>query len=128
MTAMMSSGPPNPPFDREREVTRKKAALWSAVWEASQFLSDDEISDFVDGVLAEIEADAPSDREDRRINTVKTAREEGLERALRRAVRIIARLEGEQVSREGQDFLAEARKVLGRDNPYLRHQRVGSDS
>lgn len=36
-----------------------------------------------------------------------------VEEALRKAVRIIARLENDRRTREGQDFLAEARKALG---------------
>lgn len=40
-------------------VSRAKARLWQAVWEAGGRLSEDEIREFVEGVLAECRADQP---------------------------------------------------------------------
>lgn len=56
VTGVQAGPPPRRP--REGVVTSKRAALWSAVWEASQVLSYDEIRECVDGTLREIEADA----------------------------------------------------------------------
>lgn len=55
--AGVSQGPPRPPVDREEAVRKVKAALWSAVWEASQFLSYDEIRGVVEGTINEIVSD-----------------------------------------------------------------------
>jgi hypothetical protein len=47
------------PDERERRETRRRAALWAAVWECSQTMSADEIRGLVEGTLREIENDAP---------------------------------------------------------------------
>jgi len=58
METNVSQGPPQvrPPHDVL--IGRKKAGLWSAVWEASQLLSFDEIREHVEATLREIESDA----------------------------------------------------------------------
>jgi hypothetical protein len=54
-----SQGPNKPPPDRDALERKRRAALWSAVWEASQSLTDDEITDVVVATLREIESDKP---------------------------------------------------------------------
>jgi hypothetical protein len=45
--------------DRERARTRALAQLRQSVWEATQFLSLDEVMQFVHDVLREVESDDP---------------------------------------------------------------------
>lgn len=40
-------------------INKVRADLWSAVWEASQFLSYDQIREVVEGTINEIEVDRP---------------------------------------------------------------------
>jgi hypothetical protein len=54
-----TQGPPKPKPSREELEQRKRAALWSAIWEASQVMNATEIGDFAERVLAEIETDEP---------------------------------------------------------------------
>jgi hypothetical protein len=49
---------PNPRA-RERAKTSACAALRQATWEATQFLTYDEVREYVDGVLREVESDEP---------------------------------------------------------------------
>lgn len=53
-----AQGPPQP-RDKATAKTRALAALWQATWEASQFLTYDEVREFVNGTIAEIESDEP---------------------------------------------------------------------
>lgn len=61
--SQISRGPA--PSDEERAArrakldTRVRADLWSAVWEASQVMSYDEIRQHVEGTIAEIVSDEP---------------------------------------------------------------------
>lgn len=54
-----SPGPERTALRRERLASKKRADLWSAVWEASQFLTYDEIRDVVEGTINEIVSDEP---------------------------------------------------------------------
>lgn len=53
-----ASSPPTPE-ERESRETKVKSALWSAVWEASQYMELTEIEQFVSGTLHEIRSDEP---------------------------------------------------------------------
>lgn len=55
----VSQGPMQPRPPREDIERSKRAGLRSAVWEASQVLSYDEIRECVEGTLREIESDTP---------------------------------------------------------------------
>jgi hypothetical protein len=62
--AVVITGGPSPSPEeraaaRERLDTRVRADLWSAVWEASQVLTYDEIRHLVEGTIREIQADEP---------------------------------------------------------------------
>lgn len=57
--AQVSQGPTQPPVDRERAEATALAALYQAVWEASQFCSTEHIQDYVLITLREIEVDEP---------------------------------------------------------------------
>jgi len=46
-------------IDREKAQTRARAALAQATWEVSQFLSDAQIREYVESVLADIRRDEP---------------------------------------------------------------------
>lgn len=54
-----SAGPTRTPKDRDQLEAKASAALWSAIWEASQFKSSDSLRDFCESVIREIDADAP---------------------------------------------------------------------
>ena len=54
----ISRGPSQEPLSREVVEHKKRAVLWSAVWEASQILTSDEIRALVEVTLIEIESDA----------------------------------------------------------------------
>lgn len=56
--SLNEAGPPQE-VDRGAAKRRAQAQLWSGVWEVSQFLSYDEIREFVEGTIHEIEIDAP---------------------------------------------------------------------
>lgn len=54
----VGAGPPVQ-YDRARAHTAAMAALRQATWEATQFLSDGQILQYVEGVLREVESDQP---------------------------------------------------------------------
>lgn len=46
-------------INQERARTSALAALRQATWEATQFLTYDEVREYVEGVLREVESDEP---------------------------------------------------------------------
>lgn len=58
-SASVSAGPARPRRDREQVRADKRHGLWSAVWEASQVMSYDEIREHVEGSLREVQSDEP---------------------------------------------------------------------
>lgn len=54
-----TAGPARDRLDRDQRETKASAALWSAIWEASQFKSPAALRDFCESVIREIESDEP---------------------------------------------------------------------
>jgi len=57
MTAAAHQPPPGRPKDAQR--THDLAALRQATWEATQWLTDDEVREYVEAVLREVASDEP---------------------------------------------------------------------
>jgi hypothetical protein len=55
----VSQGFPQPPVDREAARARAVAQLRQATWQAVQFLSYDEVREYVAEFLREVETDEP---------------------------------------------------------------------
>lgn len=55
----VSQGPAQPPVDREAAKTHALAKLGQATWEATAWLTFEEVREYVAGVLREVETDEP---------------------------------------------------------------------
>jgi hypothetical protein len=53
----VTAGPARDRLDREQLENKASAALWSAIWEASQFKSSEALRDFCESVIREIDSD-----------------------------------------------------------------------